>query len=222
MRIDWGLAIESLPILLQGAKITIEFTVVSVFFGAILGLFFALGRMSRNFIIKKLCGAYIDFFRGTPLLVQILIIYVGVPQLFGFSMPDNYQYLAGFTALSLNCGAYTAEIFRSGIQSIDLGQSEAARSLGMSHYQSMRYIILPQAIKVVVPPLGNEFIAMLKDSSLLAFIAIEDLLYSGKIIVGRTFQSMPVYLMVAFIYLCMTMVLSMLVNYTEKRLGKSD
>lgn len=222
MTINWGLAIESFPILLQGAKITLEFTVVSVFFGAILGLFFALGRMSHNYIIKKLCAAYIDFFRGTPLLVQILIIYVGVPQLFGFSMPDNYQYIAGFTALSLNCGAYTAEIFRSGIQSIDPGQFEAARSLGMSHYQAMRYIILPQAFKVVVPPLGNEFIAMLKDSSLLAFIAIEDLLYTGKIIVGRTFQSMPIYLMVALMYLAMTMVLSMLVNYTEKRLGKSD
>ncbi len=222
MVIKWGLAIEAFPILLQGAKITIQFTVVSVFFGAILGLFFALGRMSKNKIIKYICAAYIDFFRGTPLLVQILIIYIGVPQLFGFSMPDNYQYIAGFVALSLNCGAYTAEIFRSGIQSIDPGQTEAARSLGMSHYQCMRYIVLPQAFKVVVPPLGNEFIAMLKDSSLLAFIAIEDLLYSGKIVVGRTFQPMPIYLTVALMYLCMTMVLSMLVNYTEKRLGKSD
>lgn len=222
MVINWGLAVEAFPILLQGAKITVEFTVVSVFFGAILGLFFALGRMSRNKIVKYTCAAYIDFFRGTPLLVQILIIYIGVPQLFRFSMPDNYQYLAGIIALSLNCAAYTAEIFRSGIQSIDPGQTEAARSLGMSHYQSMRYIVLPQAFKVVVPPLGNELIAMLKDSSLLAFIAIEDLLYSGKIIVGRTFQPMPIYLTVAVIYLCMTMVLSMLVNYTEKRLGKSD
>lgn len=222
MTIDWGLAIESFPILLDGAKITLQFTVVSVFFGSILGLFFALGRMSSNWLVRKLSGAYIDFFRGTPMLVQILIIYIGMPQLFGFSMPDNYQYIAGYTALSLNCGAYTAEIFRSGIQSIDPGQSEAARSLGMSHAQSMRYIILPQAFKVVVPPLGNEVIAMLKDSSLLAFIAIEDLLYSGKIIVGRTFQPMPVYLMVALMYLVMTMLLSMLVNYTEKRLGKSD
>lgn len=222
MVIDWGLAIESLPILLEGAKVTVQFTVVSVFFGAILGLFFALGRMSKNVVVKYACSAYIDFFRGTPLLVQILIVYVGIPQLFGFTMPDNYQYTAGYLALSLNCGAYTAEIFRSGIQSIDPGQSEAARSLGMSHYQSMRHVILPQAFKVVVPPLGNEFIAMLKDSSLLAFIAIEDLLYSGKIIVGRTFQSMPIYLTVAIIYLCMTMVLSLLVNYTEKRLGKSD
>lgn len=222
MTINWGLAIDAVPILLQGAKITVQFTVIGVLFGSILGLFFALGRMSKNKIVKYTCASYIDFFRGTPLLVQILIIYIGVPQLFGFTMPDNYQYIAGYIALSLNCAAYTAEIFRSGIQSIDPGQMEAARSLGMSHYQAMRHIILPQAFKVVVPPLGNEFIAMLKDSSLLAFIAIEDLLYSGKIIVGRTFQPMPIYLTVAFIYLCMTMVLSLLVNYTEKRLGKSD
>lgn len=220
--INWGLAVESFPILLQGAKITIELTVASVFFGMILGLFLALGRMAHNKIIKSFCAAYIDFFRGTPLLAQIFLIYFGVPQLFGFKSPDNYEYIAGIVALSLNCAAYTAEIFRSGIQSIDYGQTEAARSLGMSHAQAMRYIILPQAFKVVVPPLGNEFIAMLKDSSLVAIIAIEDLLYTGKIIVGRTFQPMPIYLTVALMYLCMTMALSILVNYTEKRLGKSD
>lgn len=220
--INWGLALDNLPVLLEGAKITLQFTAVSVFFGAILGLIFALGRMSRNKILKFLSSAYIDFFRGTPLLVQIFLIYFGIPQVFPFELPDNYQYIAGAIALSLNCGAYTAEIFRSGIQSIDYGQAEAARSLGMSHFQSMRYIILPQAFKVVIPPLGNEFIAMLKDSSLLAILAIEDLLYAGKIIVGRTFQPMPIYLMVAAIYLVMTMALSMLVNYTEKRLAKSD
>lgn len=222
MNINWGLALESFPFLVQGAKITLEFTVVSVFFGMILGLIFALGKLAQNRPIKYLASAYVDFFRGTPLLIQIFLIYFGVPQLFTFTLPDNYQYIAGAIALSLNCGAYTAEIFRSGIQSIDYGQTEAARSLGMSHFQSMRYIILPQAFKVVVPPLGNEFIAMLKDSSLLAIIAIEELMYTGKIIVGRTFQPMPVYLMVALVYLVMTMVLSTLVNYTEKRLGKSD
>jgi polar amino acid transport system permease protein len=222
VNINWGLALDSFPVLIEGAKITLQFTVVSVFFGMILGLVFALGRMAQNKPVRFLSQAYIDFFRGTPLLVQIFLIYFGVPQMFTFTLPHNYQYIAGAVALSLNCGAYTAEIFRSGIQSIDYGQSEAARSLGMSHFQSMRYIILPQAFKVVVPPLGNEFIAMLKDSSLLAIIAIEDLMYTGKIIAGRTFQPMPVFLMVAVMYLVMTMVLSMLVNYTEKRLGKSD
>ncbi|NLI91066.1 MAG: amino acid ABC transporter permease [Peptococcaceae bacterium] len=222
MNINWGLALDSFPYLMQGAKITLQFTIVSVLFGMVLGLIFALGKLAQNKLIRYISSAYVDFFRGTPLLVQIFLIYFGVPQLFSFTLPDNYQYIAGAIALSLNCGAYTAEIFRSGIQSIDYGQTEAARSLGMSHFQAMRYIILPQAFKVVVPPLGNEFIAMLKDSSLLAIIAIEELMYTGKIITGRTFQPMPIYLMVALIYLVMTMALSMLVNYTEKRLGKSD
>lgn len=222
MTINWKLALDSLPILLEGAKITVGFTVISVFAGMILGLMFALGRMAHNRVIRYFSSAYIDFFRGTPLLVQIFLIYFGAPQLFGFTLPQNYQYIAGTIALALNCGAYTAEIFRSGIQSIDPGQMEAARSLGMSHFQAMRYIIMPQAIKVVVPPLGNEFIAMLKDSSLLAIIAIEDLMYSGKIIAGRTFQPLPIFLMVALLYLIMTMILSLFVNYTEKRLGKSD
>ncbi len=220
--INWGLALDSFPVLVQGAKITLQFTVVSIFFGMILGLVFALGRMAKSKIIKFLAATYIDFFRGTPLLVQIFLIYFGLPQLFPFTLPDNYQYIAGAIAMSLNCGAYTAEIFRAGIQSIDYGQAEAARSLGMSHIQSMRYIILPQAFKVVVPPLGNEFITLLKDSSLLAIIAIEDLMYTGKIIAGRTFQALPIFMMVAVMYLSMTMVLSRLVNYTEKRLSKSD
>ena len=222
MEINWGVALDSLPFLLQGAKITIYFTVVSCFFGVILGLIFALGRMAKFPPIKHISIAYIEFFRGTPLLVQIFLIYFGLPQLIQFNLPDNYQYIAGGIALSLNCGAYTAEIFRSGIQSIDYGQGEAARSLGMSHYQAMRYIILPQAFKVVIPPLGNEFIIMMKDSSLLAIIAIQDLMYSGRIVSGRTLQPLPVFLLVAFIYLVMTMFLSTLVNYTERRLSKSD
>jgi len=124
--------------------------------------------------------------------------------------------------MGFNSGAYIAEIFRAGIQSIDRGQTEAARSLGMSHWQSMRYIILPQAIKRVIPPLGNEFIAMLKDSSLVMVIGIEELLYSGKIVVGRTFQPIPIYVTVALMYLAMTMFISKLVNIAERRLGKSD
>ena len=220
--LNWEVISQALPHLMNGAVLTIELTVSSVFFGVILGLIMALGRLSGKKIIRILSSIYIDFFRGTPLLVQIFLVYFGIPQVFHFQLPDNYQYIAGVLALSLNCGAYTAEIFRSGIQSIDYGQAEAARSLGMSQGQAMRYIILPQAFKVVVPPLGNEFIAMLKDSCLVSIIAIEELMYSGNIIVGRTFQPFPIYITVAFMYLCMTMVLSLLVNYTEKRLAKSD
>lgn len=222
MNIDWSVAIQYLPILLKGAVITLELTAGAVAMGVVIGMFMALAKLSHNSILKGIANVYIEFFRGTPLLVQIFLTYFGAPQLLHFQPPDNYQYIAGILAMGLNAGAYIAEIFRAGIQSIDRGQTEAARSLGMSQGQALRYIILPQAIKVVIPPLGNEFVAMLKDSSLVAVIAMEELFYSGKIIVGTTLQSFPIYSAVALIYLAMTMVISRALVYAERRMGKSD
>ena len=156
-------------------------------------------------------------------MVQIFLVYFLIPKLLHWdTLPDNYQYTAGIVAMGLNSGAYIAEIFRAGIQSIDRGQTEAARSLGMSHAQAMRHVILPQAFKRVIPPLGNEFIALLKDSSLLSIIAIEELFYTGKIIAGRTFQPIPMYVAVALYYLVMTQIISQWVAYMERRLGKND
>lgn len=222
MNIDWSIAIQSLPVLLKGAVITLELTAGAVAMGVVIGLFMALARLSRYAVPRILAGIYIDFLRGTPLLVQIFLAYFGAPQLFHFQPPDHYRYIAGILAMGLNSGAYIAEIFRAGIQSIDRGQGEAARSLGMSQAQALRYIILPQAVKRVIPPLGNEFIAMLKDSSLVAVIAMEELFYSGKLIVGNTLQSFPIYSTVALIYLAMTMVISRILGVVERRLGKSD
>lgn len=221
-QLRWELMAESFGPLLRGTVITLELTAGAVAMGIVIGLFMALMRLSDNRLFRGFAIAYIDFFRGTPLLVQILMVYFAVPQLLGFQTPDNYQFIAGIAAMGLNSGAYIAEIFRSGIQSIDRGQTEAARSLGMTQAQAMRYIILPQAFKRVIPPLGNEFIALLKDSSLVAIIALEDLMYSGKIIVGRTYQPFVVYFEVAMFYLVMTLILSRFVNYTERRLGKND
>jgi glutamine transport system permease protein len=218
----WELMIESFKPLLKGTVITLELTAGAVAIGIVIGLFISLMRLSTSRILRGFALAYVDFFRGTPLLVQILMVYFAVPQVFGFQTPNNYQFIAGISAMGLNSGAYIAEIFRAGIQSIDRGQTEAARSLGMSQAQAMRYVILPQAFKRVIPPLGNEFIALLKDSSLVAIIALEDLMYTGKIIVGRTVQPFVIYLEVALFYLVMTLVLSRFVNYTERRLGKSD
>jgi len=220
--IDWSVAIKSLPVLFKGAVITLELTAGAVAIGVVIGLIMALARLSRVTVLRGFAGAYIDFLRGTPLLVQIFLVYYGAPQLFHFQPPDSYPYVAGILAMGLNSGAYIAEIFRAGIQSIDRGQTEAARSLGMSQGQAMRYIILPQAVKRVVPPLGNEFIAMLKDSSLVAVIALEELMYSGKLIVGRTLQSFAIYTAVALIYLAMTMIISRFIAVAERRLGKSD
>lgn len=220
--IRWELMGQSISPLLKGTQITLELTAGAVAMGIVIGLFMALMRLSTKRLFRIIAVSYIDFFRGTPLLVQIFLAYFALPQIFGFTPPDNYKYIAAIGAMGLNSGAYIAEIFRAGIQSIDRGQTEAARSLGMTQGQAMRYVVLPQAFKRVIPPLGNEFIALLKDSSLVAFIALEDLMYSGKIIVGRTYQPFPIYIEVALFYLVMTLILSRLVSYTERRFGKSD
>lgn len=136
-------------------------------------------RLSRNRVLSFLSVCYVDFFRGTPLLVQIVIVYFGIPQI----LKDIQNQLVQA------CGAYIAEIFRAGVQSIEKGQMEAALSLGMTHGQAMRYVILPQAFKRVIPPLGNEFIAMLKDTSLLSVIGFEELFRRGQLIVGATYQA---------------------------------
>ncbi len=223
MGLDWKSAIDSIPILNKAALLTLELTAGAVAIGVVIGLFMALARLSKLKLVRAGAIAYIDFFRGTPLLVQIFLVYFLIPKVLHWeTLPDNYQYIAGVLAMGLNSGAYIAEIFRAGIQSIDRGQSEAARSLGMTHSQSLRYVILPQAFKRVIPPLGNEFIALLKDSSLLSIIAIQELFYSAKIIAGRTYQPIPMYIAVALYYLVMTQLISQWVSYMERRLGKND
>ena len=223
MDINWKAAIDSIPILNRAALLTLELTIGAVAIGVVIALFMALARLAKSKILRAVAIVYIDFFRGTPLLVQIFLVYFLAPKILQWqTLPNDYQYIAGILAMGLNSGAYIAEIFRAGIQSIDRGQMEAARSLGMTHSQAMRYIILPQAFKRVIPPLGNEFIALLKDSSLLSIIAIQELFYSGKIIAGRTFQPIPMYMTVALYYLLMTQLISRWVSYMERRLGKND
>ncbi len=217
--------LKYLPVLLMGAVITVEVTVASVFLGSIIGLFAGLARLSKNKLLYYPATAYVEFFRGTPLLVQIMILYFGIPQLaqslLDISITMN-PLGASIVACSINSGAYIAEIFRAGVQSIERGQMEAARSLGMSHFQAMRYIILPQAFKRVVPPLGNEFIAMLKDTSLLSVIGFEELMRRGQLIVAQTYQTFPVYLTAALLYLIMTFGISRWVAYMERRLKTGD
>lgn len=198
---------------------TILLTSSGIFFGLILGLFIGLGKMSKHWIIRIPAKIYVDVFRGTPLFVQILIIhYAAIPSIadaIGIDIPGPI--VSGIVALTLNAAAYIAEILRGGIQSIDRGQMEAARSLGMTHNQAMLYIILPQAFKRMLPPLGNEFIALLKDSSLLAIIAVNELAYAGFITAKSTFYRWEAYLTVAVLYLFLTMIFSKIVAYLERR-----
>ncbi|HHY06228.1 MAG TPA: amino acid ABC transporter permease [Clostridia bacterium] len=221
----WEIFWQAMPLLLVGAVTTIWITAIAVSVGVLIGLVVGVARLSENVLIRGLSRIYIDCIRGTPLLVQILIIYLGIPNLLFVitkqQMPINV-YVAGITACAINSGAYVAEIVRAGIQSIDRGQSEAARSLGMTRAQTMRYIILPQALKRIIPPLGNEFIAMLKDTSLLSVIGVEELTRKGQLYIAVTFASFPVYLGILLMYLAMTLSISRLITLAERRLAVSD
>ena len=231
------IVLQTYPVLLMGALLTLEITLLSVALGCILGLIAGLARLSKNRIASITARCYIDFIRGTPLLVQILIIYYGIPQIllqvqdflvvsYGIAkIADNFNLpvmLAAVLACGINSGAYIAEIFRAGVQSIERGQTEAARSLGMTQGQAMRYIILPQAFKRVIPPLGNEFIAMLKDTSLLSVIGIQELTRRGQLIIADTFAAFAILMAVAFLYLIMTLSFSRFVDYLERRFKTSD
>lgn len=215
MNLNVDLMINSLPLLIVGAGITIQITAISVGLGLIIGMFVGIARISHIKPLRALAAVYIDFLRGTPLLVQIFLIYFALPVVLGQRVDP---FLAAITACGINSGAYIAEIFRAGIQAIDNGQMEAGRSLGMSWIQTMRYIIIPQAFKNIVPPLGNEFIALLKDSSLVSVIGFEELTRRGQLIIARTYGSLEIWICVAIIYLVMTLTISRLVAYLEKRL----
>lgn len=219
MNFDFDLIVRSIPILMMGAAVTLQITLLSVGFGLLIGMFAGMARLSKVWAIKALATIYVDFIRGTPLLVQIFIIYFALPLVLGQRIDP---FIAAITACSVNSGAYVAEIFRAGIQSIDQGQMEAGRSLGMSWSQTMRYVILPQAFKRIIPPLGNEFIAMLKDSSLVSVIGFEELTRRGQLIIARTYGSFEIWLTVAFIYLVMTLTISRLVDYLERRYKIDD
>jgi polar amino acid transport system permease protein len=197
---------------------TVKITTISVIIGILLGIILGLARVSKSKVLKGFAKAYIEIFRGTPLLVQLFILYYGLPSL-GVNLAP---YIAAVLGLGLNSGAYVGEIVRGGIESIDAGQMEAARSVGMSYGQAMRHIILPQAFKRIVPPLGNEFIALLKDSSLVSVIAVKDLTRQGRLIISRTYESFLIFLTVAAFYFVMVFIMTRIVNYTERKLKVSD
>lgn len=214
MNFRFDLISEYIPFFLKGALLTIGVSLLGILLGLILGLFVGLGKMSQKKLISIPFNWYINFFRGTPLIVQLLLVHFGLVPIFW----DGLNAVAALTiALSLNSSAYVAEIFRAGIQSIEKGQMEAARSLGMSHFQAMREIILPQAFKRMIPPLGNEFIVILKDSSLGMVIAAPELMYWGKAMQGQYYLTWEPYLSVALIYLVLTLSLSHLLNFIERK-----
>ena len=205
--------IIAMPALLQGAGLTILLTLVSVFFGLILGLLLALGRLSKNMIFDRLSQFYIWLFRGTPLLLQIFFIYYALPT---FTPITINALPAAFIALSLNSGAYLAEIIRAAIQSIDKGQMEASKALGMSFTQAMRRIIIPQSYRRLIPPTGNEFIALLKDSSLVSIIAMTELMRTTSLLANSSGNAIY-YIPCAILYLAMTTIFTFIFSKLEKK-----
>ncbi len=215
MNIRYDIILDYLPFFIKGTLLTLGLTVAGVALGLILGLFIGLGKMANRLWVRMPFIWYINFFRGTPFLVQILLIHFGVVPL--FMSPAN-PIVSAIIALALNSAAYMAEIFRAGIQSIDKGQMEAARSLGMTNKQAMKLVILPQAFKRMIPPLGNEFISLLKETSLAAIIAAPELMYWGRAAQGQYIRVWEPYITVAIIYLILTLSLTYLMNFIERRM----
>ena len=237
---------EAFLVIKSGLIITIKTTLIAYSFAILFGLMAGLGRISKNVVINNLSRLYVELIRGIPILVLIFFIaYVGVPVLLdlvnnlGFWLTDRGVGFLGriFTAftnqdismisraviaLAVTYGAYLAEIFRAGIQSIARGQMEAARSLGMGYGQAMRYVILPQAIRNVLPALGNDFVAMVKDSSLVSVLAVRDITQVARLYAGSTFRFRESYVTLAVMYLTITVLLSVLVQLLERRLRAHD
>lgn len=208
---------DYLPLLLRGALYTLGISLSGIVLGSILGLGIALGKMSRLWLLRWPMQAYINFFRGTPLLVQIFIVHFGlVPAMYG----KTNAILAGVIALSLNAAAYTAEIYRAGIQSISNGQTEAAVSLGMSRWQTMRFVVLPQAVKRMIPAFGNEFIVLLKDSSLLTLVTVPEIMYWSNAMKNQYLRIWEPYLTAAVLYFILTYTLHKLLQFIERKVSR--
>lgn len=210
--------IEFIPPLLQGAYITITLTIISLLIGLVIGLILALFKLSDNIILKVISTIYISAFRGTPLLVQLMIIYFALPQV-GLKFTAFQSALIG---LALNEGSYMAEIFRGGIQSVPKGQTEAAKSIGMNNTKAFQRIILPQAIKISLPPMGNSAIILLKNTSLAAVITVGELMHRGELLADVTFRTLEIYIMVAIIYWILHYPLTLLVKYLENKNKGAD
>ncbi len=203
--------------LIEGVKNTLILTAISVAMGTILGTVVAMLKMSRFRIIRFLVALYVEVIRGTPILLQLYVFYFVIPQVLKFLDMPPFMWVA--VALCVNSAAYVSEVIRSGIQAVDKGQTEAARSLGLSSSQTMMKIVLPQAVRNILPALGNEFIMMLKETSLASTFFLGDLMTSCLMVKGATYLTLEPMIIVALIYLCMTYPLSKLVNYFEKRMG---
>ncbi len=215
MELDFSPVWAGWPQLLKGAAVTVEVTAASLLLGCVIGLLIGIGRLDpRKWLIYSVCTVYVAVIRGTPLLVQLFILFFGLPQ-FNILLP---AFVCGMLGMGIYSGAYVSEIVRGAIQSVDRGQMEAARSLGMPSGLAMRSVILPQALVRMIPPLGNEFIALIKNSALVSLLTIDDLMHEGQRIISVSYRSLEVYLAVAAIYLVLTGLTTIALRQAELRL----
>ena len=216
---------QTLMYMLKGAGASLVVAGFALFFGSVLGLISAACKMSRFKVLRAIATVYVEVFRGTPMMLQIMILCLCGPiftrALFGFVYTPN-PFIVGTIAVSINSGAYTTELFRSAIQSIDKGQWEAAQTIGLDYFQTMRYVILPQSLKRILPPFVNEFIVLIKDSSLLSTIGAVELLQTATVIGGQYYNYLIPLSLATVMYLVMTLTISHFARKLERRLAESD
>ncbi|WP_152394583.1 amino acid ABC transporter permease [Paenibacillus guangzhouensis] len=211
------LVFKNFNFLLTGAYYTMLITIVSMCFGLIIGLITAIARLKGNWLIRTLAKGYVSIIRGTPILVQIFIVYYGLPD-FGITLGP---FTAAYISLSINIGAYLAETFRGAILSVHKGQMEAAVSLGLSPWQTMVKVVLPQAARAAIPPMGNTFIGMLKETSLVSIVTVTELLRSAQLLIAQYYTAMPFYIAIALMYWVMSLLFSNILNRIETKLSKA-
>ena len=216
MQIPFSLvdAEQAMPFLLEGLKLTLEITVMGLAIGFAIGLIMGISTLAPSRLIRWPAVAYVEIFRGTPILVQALFIFFGLPDAIGHPIP---AFAAGVAAIALNSGAYTSEIVRGGVQSIERAQREAGLSVGLSRYQTFRYVIWPQAFRRIIPPLGNQGIISLKDTSVFSVIGVGELVRQAQVYIAVTFNAFQTYFIVAIIYLIITLSFSTLLRHMERQ-----
>jgi His/Glu/Gln/Arg/opine family amino acid ABC transporter permease subunit len=214
---DWSIVWEYFPAMMLGVVVTLKVSVISESVGIALGLFVALCRISKLAPLRLLAVGYIDFMRGIPVLVMLLWVYYGFSILFNLNFTEIQAAVVG---LGCSYAAYIAEIFRSGIQAIPVGQREAGRTLGLNGWQITVFIVLPQAVRIIIPPMANTAISMIKDSSLVSILAVSDLMRQTMVAASLTYRPFELYAAAAIIYYLLTLIMARVVTFTEKRLGR--
>ena len=228
MDVNFEIMKNAFPLLIAGAGITIEITALSVFFGMLIGVVVSLVRLSDFKILRWLGNVYVDFIRGTPLLIQIFLVYyivfgfVSLPKFTFFGFIQFERFFPAAVALALNSGGYMSAVIRGGIEGVDAGQTEAARSLGMTKTQTMYHIILPQAVKNILPAVANEFVTIIKESSVCYTIGVQDIMFNVKSVQSATFIIAEPLVMATFLYFCLCFPTSKIIEYVERRMRQSD